>query len=115
MRLIGVMNRLVIVVCMLLASGVQASMRCGNHLVAVGDSKMDVLIRCGPPALAEPYSVATYERYGFGGMESNSYPLEVWHYNCGRGILVKRLLFEGGFLRAVDAGRIRGTGPQRCN
>ena len=109
------MNRFLILLCMLLAQGSHAAMRCGNHLVVVGDSKMEVLIRCGPPALAEPVAVSSYERYGFGGVSGYAYPLEVWHYNCGRGILVKRLLFEGGFLRAVDPGRIRGTGPHRCN
>ena len=90
-------------------------MRCGNHLVAAGDSKMDVLVRCGPPTLAEPVAVSSYERYDFGGVQGYAYPVEVWHYNCGRGVLVKRLLFEGGFLRAVEAGRVRGTGLQRCH
>ena len=104
-----------IVACILLMQSAQAAMRCGNHLVAAGDSKMEVLLRCGPPTLAEPVSVSSYERYRSGGVQGYAYPVEVWHYDCGRGILVKRLFFEGGFLRGVEPGRIRGTGPQRCN
>ncbi len=109
------MVKFLVLICVLLAQDAHAAMRCGNHLVVAGDSKMEVLIRCGPPALAEPVAVSSYDQYRSGGVSGYAYPLEIWHYNCGHGMLLKRLLFEGGFLRAVHAGRIRGTGPHRCN
>ena len=108
------MVRLLVLTIVCLAEVCHASMRCGNYLVVPGDSKMEVLVRCGPPALAEPIGVASYDRYRRGGIEGHAVPLEAWHYDCGRGLLLKRLIFEGDLLRAVEVGRIRGTGSQRC-
>ncbi|MGH8469170.1 MAG: DUF2845 domain-containing protein [Gammaproteobacteria bacterium] len=42
--------------------------RCGTHLVKAGDSKLDVMEKCGPPVLKETVSGA------------NEALVEQWHY-----------------------------------
>jgi len=111
---VPVLIRSVIILFLLFAAGADAAMRCGNHLVVVGDTKLDVMIRCGPPTLAEPTAVMAAERYRLDGRVGIASTIELWHYNCGSGLLNKSLVFEGGLLRAVVPQRTRGTGTPRC-
>jgi len=106
--------RTMIVLSLLSAAESYAAMRCGNYLVAVGDTKLDVMMRCGPPTLAEPTAVVGAERYRLDGRVGIASTVELWHYNCGSGLLNKSLVFEGGVLRAVVAQRTRGMGSPRC-
>jgi len=108
------MKSLLAIVCLLWAPVGLGAMRCGNQLVAEGDSKFDVLMRCGPPTFSEvPGQLAT-ERYRLDRTETYARYIEVWHYDCGYGLLSKSLVFEGEDLRAIRPGHHRGSGPQRC-
>lgn len=69
-------------------------LRCGQHLVRVGDTKLDVLAHCGEPAYREIVS-------GGGGADS---PLvEQWYYLLGPQRFPRVLTFRGLRLVGVEA------------
>ena len=102
------------VACLVWAPAVLGAMRCGNHLVVEGDSKFDVLMRCGPPSFTEVPAYRASERHRLDRIETYARFIEVWYYDCGYGQLSKSLVFEGEELRAIRSGIYRGTGPKRC-
>ena len=72
------------------AGGVLADddLRCGTHLVKAGDTKLDVMEKCGPPAFKEIVSGA------------NEALVEQWHYRPGSRSFPRILTFTG--VRLVD-------------
>lgn len=81
------------------------SLRCGDRLVNVGDTKYEVLHRCGQPDYREhlpPYGVekrySPYEKHHFYVDE------EEWFYNFGSNRFVKILTFRNGYLRDIRQG-----------
>ena len=70
---------IVMVAFFLLASIVQAdSFRCGSRVVSTGDSKADVIIKCGPPDYSEVTTNLLFghaETDGLATAGSNSYAL----------------------------------------
>ena len=106
----------------------EANMRCGSKLISVGDSKAEVLIKCGEPMLKEAVgekenskridipltsSSNTLESgdTGRGGdtavvkrRESVTKTIDQWTYNQGTGKFLKILIFEGGELVAINNG-----------
>ncbi|MGH8647160.1 MAG: DUF2845 domain-containing protein [Gammaproteobacteria bacterium] len=75
-----------------LAGGVLAddTFRCGTHLVKAGDTKLDVMEKCGPPVFQETVSGA------------NEALVEQWHYRPGSGSFQRILTFTGARLVAID-------------
>ena len=65
------------------------SFRCGTKLVRVGDTKADILKKCGSPILKESGRDAT------GGTD-------VWVYNQGSGKTMRILRFTGPKVMAID-------------
>jgi hypothetical protein len=84
------------------------TMRCGNKLVATGDTLYDVRGRCGEPAFATR-RVEYRTVSGFAPGVSASRTLEVvideWTYDFGPRKFVQHLIFEQGYLVFVVAGR----------
>lgn len=94
------------------------SFRCGTQLVSIGDSKYEVLRRCGEPTWVEVreeerVSRDTYNPYLFDG-ETRRYraPLltkekviiEEWTYNLGSNHFIRYLTFENGRLVSIESG-----------
>ncbi len=84
------------------------SMRCGTHLVHVGDPKYEVLNRCGEPhsaslvgervrRLAVPYGPLHYST-------ESLVPVEEWIYERGYGQFIRILTFEGDTLERIELG-----------
>ncbi len=84
------------------------SMRCGTHLVYVGDPKYEVLNRCGEPdsaslvgerlqRLAVPYGPLRYST-------ESLVPVEEWIYERGYGRFIRILTFEGDTLERIRLG-----------
>lgn len=97
----------VITASFLLASITQAdSFRCGSRVVSTGDSKADVIIKCGPPDYSEVTSV---EATG-----SSVIKIESFYYNCGEGRFTRVLIFRGSTLVGIRSSGNYGSGPQRC-
>ncbi|RME32534.1 MAG: DUF2845 domain-containing protein [Gammaproteobacteria bacterium] len=70
-----------------------SSLRCGNLLVLVGDSKYRVLDRCGEPDHRERIS---------GDLER---PVEEWVYHRGPQRFTRILTFEGSTLIRIELQR----------
>jgi hypothetical protein len=69
-------------------------LRCGTHLVRVGDTKLDVLAHCGEPAFREVVS---------GGGGADSPLIEQWYYLLGPQRFPRVLTFRGLRLLSVEA------------
>ncbi|MDH3716351.1 MAG: DUF2845 domain-containing protein [Gammaproteobacteria bacterium] len=81
-RLAGALALLVLVV-----QPAQAAMRCGSQLVSDGDHKLQVLHKCGPPALVEyrGYQYRAYLPHNLPGVHTQliGANVEEWTYNFG--------------------------------
>jgi hypothetical protein len=99
------------------------SLRCDGGIVSVGDSKLDLIGKCGQPALreaqAEERSRVQLDAAGraFGG-QASVVTLERWTYNFGTRSFVQHVTLEGGRIVAVerggygyDLGAVRSEGP----
>lgn len=83
LRLAGIAAALV-----LLVQPVQGAMRCGSELVSHGDHKIEVLHKCGQPALVEPrgYQHYSYQPHYLHGSRQHFAvyaDIEEWTYNFG--------------------------------
>jgi Protein of unknown function (DUF2845) len=99
------------------------SLRCDGGLVATGDTALDLLAKCGPPALREDrvveraVVVGAFER-------RDAAVVERWTYNFGPERFIQVVTLEGGKVRHVQRGgygyppeRLRprpAAGPARC-
>ena len=89
---------------MLFAANSAWALQCGRNLIAVGDSKYEVLSRCGDPAYREFLGVETARKY----TKRKDLKVEVWVYtgkSLGRGELDHQLTFVG--LELVEIKPIR--------
>jgi hypothetical protein len=87
------------------------SLRCGNKLVLVGQTRLEVRIKCGEPSDVVQSTLvrsATFDsRLGYRGVihsteETIVIPVETWIYNLGPHRLMCRLRFVSGVLEAVE-------------
>ncbi len=105
------MTRAVLVALLLapLAAHADPSLRCGNRLVSVGDTKLDLLGRCGRPTLSDAREV---ERTRYAGEGARHAPgtfvatvdvvtIEEWSYDLGKDAFVHVVTLEGGRVRGI--------------
>ena len=105
-----------------------ACMSCLSHtgnsyteLACEGDSKFDVVRKCGKPDYEEESSQVTAGQFGStrekgtkqGGFTSSTERIEKLYFNCGQGRFIRILTFRGGTLVTIENGD-RGSGDQRC-
>ena len=83
------------------------ALRCGNRIVDVGDSKFDVLVRCGEPTAIEQRSEELTEREGAGRLRSGIVATEEWIYNFGPTQFLNILTFRDERLVSIET---RGYG-----
>jgi hypothetical protein len=79
------------------------SLRCDGGIIAVGDSKLDLLGKCGPPTLREEVPAAA----GVFGATGAARPLVVqerWTYNFGTRAFVQVVTLEVGVVKAIERG-----------
>lgn len=84
--------------------------RCGNKLVSEGDTRAQVVAKCGEPT--DVITLASVFRrplvYGYGGRPyyvGENYvevPVESWVYNLGPNKLMRQLRFEGGVVTEIE-------------
>jgi len=95
-----------------------AAFRCGPKLVTIGDTKVDVLGKCGEPTFSEITSVVSEGRdegrlpYGK-TRDRVTQTIEKWTYNCGPHNFIKVLVFRGGILKDIETGGY-GYGESDC-
>lgn len=104
------MNRLLVFLLLTLAAGiVQAdSFQCGTALVSSGDTRDQVMAKCGNPADVERSSVFVQSMAWVNGVPVSAgntlieVPVELWLYNFGPTQLMRRVRFESGRVVAIE-------------
>ena len=98
----------VVVALLCLRAELAEALHCGNRLVMVGDSRAEVLAKCGEPVTREHWveyrSVA--QPLAFVPQEEEVYfpvRLEEWEYNFGAQRFRQKFRFEDGRLRDIKA------------
>ncbi len=79
------------------------SIRCEGGIVAVGDSKLDLLGKCGHPTLREEVPAAAGV-FGSTGIRRPLVVQERWTYNFGPRSFVQHVTIEVGVVKAVERG-----------
>jgi hypothetical protein len=97
----------------LTASGVTGishadSLRCGNQLTLLGNSRLEVRAKCGEPddiihsTLERRTTVANYNHTAYAEEQAIIVPVEVWTYNFGPHRFMYRLRFINGVLDGLE-------------
>ena len=87
-------------------------LRCGTDLVNIGDRKIDVLRKCGEPALVDEWEEEEtlrrsprIERFGEDSRRRIFIRVEEWTYNFGPTNFIQILTFKNGELVDIRTGR----------
>ena len=94
---------LVLIFCNISAAD---AMRCGDTLVYEGDSKFDVLDKCGDPLDKQTYEQSTplYNDAGY-RVGTSSGTIDVWTYQKSSVEFQYVLTFDEGILKKISANR----------
>ncbi len=92
-----------------------------TEVACEGDSKYDVIRKCGKPDYEEESGQITTGGFGStkekgtkqGGFSSSTEKIEKVYFNCGQGRFIRVLTFRGGVLVSIENGE-RGSGEQKC-
>lgn len=79
-----------------------SGMRCGNRIVGEGDTKAEVLVKCGQPLLREYIGEDVEIEYGYGTYRKRI--VEEWTYNFGPSKFMQILHFRGNKLIEIRNG-----------
>ena len=104
------MNRLVVLMILTMAAGlVQAdALQCGTSLISTGDTRDQVMAKCGNPADIERGSVLIPSVAWVNGVPVSAgntlieVPVELWTYNFGPTQLMRRVRFESGRVVSIE-------------
>jgi uncharacterized protein DUF2845 len=90
----------------LAAASQESSLRCERGIVAVGDTKIDLLGKCGEPALREEWGTGgwTLLRAGAASVARGAVQRERWTYDFGPSRFVMSATLEGGKVVAFERG-----------
>jgi ribosomal protein L30E len=98
---------------LILTPSLSYGFRCGTRVVAVGDTKVEVLAKCGQPDLIETEQIReVFTSADKGVSQKITMIVETWTYNLGPRRLVKILKFAGSKLISIEDGGY-GTVPER--
>lgn len=93
----------------LLASSPAFAFRCGTRLVSEGDTRTEVLAKCGEPAdrvtqrsVYRRPMIWAHGRPYYIGEDYMEVPVETWTYNLGPNKLMRRVRFENGFVAEIE-------------
>src|SRR5512140_3555876 len=92
--------------CAALASS-DSSIRCPGGIVSLGDATIDLLGKCGEPALREGHADLTSVAYRTDGAQvkrATAVAVERWTYDFGPQQFLRFVSVEGGKVVAVDRG-----------
>ena len=107
-----------LLILMMAAANEASAFRCGVRLVAVGDSKYEVLRKCGEPTSVEswlekriePYSVEPFSDGRRFYLQNPTFAtvvyvaVEQWLYDFGRNRFMRTLTFENNRLTRIETG-----------
>ena len=78
---------------------------CGGRIVSIGDSKSDVLAKCGEPAWKDSREEALSEQLGAGTVRRTYVTIEDWTYNFGPNRFARIVTFRNGSVIDIRTGR----------
>jgi len=91
-----------------------------TEVACEGDSRYDVIRKCGPPDYTEESQQVASGQFGrpkkedkTQGFNVTTENIDTSYYNCGQGRFIKILIFRGGQLISIQNGD-RGSGEQKC-
>ncbi len=87
------------VVCQAFSDDSLSDLRCKSGLVMIGESKLEVVSKCGEPA-----SKDTVDRRVPGSVGPQYVKIEEWTYNFGPTDFIHVLEFQGATLKAIRRG-----------
>jgi hypothetical protein len=80
------------------------SLRCGNTVISLGDTKTDVLMKCGDPAGTDSWQEEIVERIDAETKKKAVVTTDEWTYNQGPDALIRVLTFRNGKLADIKEG-----------
>ena len=93
---------------LLSSSATAESLRCKTDFVQIGDTKADVVVKCGEPQITDSFCEKTEQRFlksdGTSGFIESCENIDIWTYNPGPGQFWTHLYFEKGKLREMKYG-----------
>lgn len=106
MRAAGCAVGAVLIMMALLVSGKgdALAMSCGSSVVSTGDSKAEVLLKCGEPVWKENREEEVRERLGDGTKRKTIVTVEEWVYDLGTQSFLRILEFRDGILADIRTG-----------
>lgn len=104
MKITLISLQVIVVIMFSLLSSNSDAMRCGDKLVSIGDTKAEVLLKCGKPFFENLISFEMTRNTNKSDAISNTGIEEQWTYNQGNNQLLKILTFMGGRLISIEDG-----------
>lgn len=92
----------------LLLSAPAMAFRCGTQLIREGDHYIEVLKKCGEPALQERWieegvvSRQIHPSFRFREYTTDGVVVQLWTYNFGSQKFMRQLKFRNGFLEEIE-------------
>jgi hypothetical protein len=111
---------LIAILCFVLNGTAFAAFRCGTHLIHEGDTKAEVIHKCGEPShvdawmeerIARDFYYPAFSKcpwprnaYRIPAFVKEHVRVEVWTYNFGPTQFIRLLRFENGMLKDISRG-----------
>lgn len=81
-----------------------ASFRCGDRIASVGDTKAEVIMKCGEPVLKGSREENIIERIDANTKRKKTIIIDEWTYDLGPNSFIRILRFENGKLVDIKTG-----------
>ncbi len=78
--------------------------RCGDRVVSLGDTKADVIIKCGDTDLKDSHEESIIKSIDANTKQKVKVIVDEWTYNLGPESLIRILRFENGELVDIKTG-----------
>lgn len=85
-------------------SSYAGDMRCNDRIVSIGDSKSEVILKCGAPAFSNVVAYET-DKTTSDKARAVEVAVEQWTYNQGPNTFLKILTFKGGAVVSIEDGQ----------
>lgn len=112
---------IVATLCVSWSAGADSGFRCGTQLVSIGDTRDEVLQRCGEPISVESWEeerilrdfrtfrnydprTGRYEWYREPFLVKVQVNIELWTFNLGSTKFIRYLRFENGVIKEITSG-----------
>jgi hypothetical protein len=103
MRRVILLNLLLVAV-FVSSRAVAETFRCGDRVVSLGDTKAEVIIKCGDTNLKDSHEESIIKNIDPFAKQKVTVIVDEWTYNLGPDSLIRLLRFENGKLVDIKTG-----------